>query len=310
MPHSLTRPLLAAIFLALLPVLARGQDVGPVRTTLPNGIRIVCRRENTPLVAVDVFVRTGVAQETERTAGLSNFVARTVLASTTDSTPEQIQHDIGALGGNVSTTWQPEWTQINALTVRDQFKQAAFLLTEVLKKADFDAGVVEDTRQQILSDIDGRDADLFQTAYGGIRQALYPGSGYALPSAGTLQSVQRLRRADLIAFYERYYVPRNFIVVVVGDVDPQDAIATLAEYMDDFPAARVGRRGDQMPAPPPGPTQDPVPIRLYQPDLDETAVMVGYRVAPATSPDYPALLVANALLGGMKTSRLFSNLRE
>ena len=85
-------------------------------------MRIVCRRENTPLVAIDVFVRTGVAQETAATAGLSNFVARTLLLSTSDTTPEQMQEDIGALGGNVSTTWQPEWTQINALTVRDQFK--------------------------------------------------------------------------------------------------------------------------------------------------------------------------------------------
>ena len=313
-PQRLLWPLVAALCAISLPGIARGQaapGASPVvKATLPGGIRVVCRRENTPLVALDVFVRTGVAQETAATAGLSNFVARTVLASRSDTTPEQMQEDIGALGGNVSTTWQPEWTQINALTVRDQFKDAAFLLTEVLKHADFDADTVEDTRRQILSDVDGRDADLFQTAYGGLRRALYPSSGYALPSAGTLQSVRRLTRADLVDFYDRYYIPRNFVVVVIGDVDPQDAIATLKGDLDDFPEGRTGRRGDLTPDAPPLPTQDTIPVRVYQPDLAESAVMVGYRVPPATSPDYPALLVANTLLGGMKTSRLFTNLRE
>ena len=309
MPHRLFRPLLAALFLGSLPAIAQAETT-PVQATLPDGMRIVCRRENTPLVAIDVFVRTGVAQETEATAGLSNFVARTVLLSTADETPERMQEDIGSLGGNVSTVWQPEWTQVDALTVRDQFRAAALLLTGVLKHADFEAGVVEDTRQQILSDIDSRDADLFQTAYGGLRRALYPGSGYALPSAGTLQSVQRLKRDQLIAFYDRYYVPRNFVLVIVGDVDPQEAIQEIRGDMDDFPGDRTGRRGDVMPDPPPAPTQDPTPVRVYQSDLAEAAVMVGYRVPPATSRDYAALLVANTLLGGMKSSRLFTNLRE
>ena len=117
--------------------------------------------------------------------------------------------------------------------------------------------------------MDTRDADLFQTAYGGLRRGLYPGSGYALPSAGTLQSVQRLTRGDLVSFYDRYYVPRNFVMVVVGDVDPQEAIATIRQDMDDFPAGRTGRRGDMPPDPPPMPTEDPAPVRLYQPDLAE-----------------------------------------
>lgn len=313
MPQRSLWPLVAAFFIALLPHAGQGQaapPAAPVSTTLPNGMRIVCRRENTPLVAVDVFVRTGVAQETVANAGLSDFVARTLLASTKDTTPEMMQQYIGDLGGNVSTVWQPEWTQINALTVPDQFKSAMLFLTDVLKYADFDSDVVEDTRQQIYSDLDSRDADLFQTAYTGLRHVLYPGSGYGLPAEGTIESVRHLTRADLLAFYNRYYVPQDMVIVVEGNVDPQEAIATITGDTDDFPADRVGRRSDLRPPPPPLPVQDPAPVRSYQPDLAEEVVMVGYRVPPASAADYPALLVANALLGGMKTSRLFSNLRE
>ena len=210
----------------------------------------------------------------------------------------------------MSSTWQPEWTQVSVLTVRDQFPTAADLLARVLKRATFDASAIEDSRAQVLSDIDTRDADLFQSDYQNLRRALYPDTGWGLPAGGTLAVVERLTRDDLIRFYDRYYVPSNYVLVVVGDIDPQQAIHTLTEDMSDFPPDRTGRRSASPPATPPMPTETPAPIRAYRPDLAETAVMVGYRVAPAGSPDDPALLVTDALFGGMKTSRLFTNLRE
>jgi zinc protease len=329
-PQLSIRTLLILICLTGLPCLARAQTsappaatpaqsaedtpfpppAAPVQVTLPNGMEIVCRKDSTPLVAVDVFVRVGVAQESDADAGISNFVARTILASTADSTPAAMQENIGDLGGNVSSSWQPEWTQISTLTVRDQFQAAILLLSDVLAHADFDRQTVDDTRAQLLSEVDGRDSDLFETDYQGIRSALYPHSGYGLPDGGTLATVQRITREDLIQFYDRYYIPRNFVFVVVGNVDPQKAIRSIESGMDDFPLDRTGRRMDMDPAAPPMPFEPPAPVKIFQPDLAETVVMVGYRVPPASSPDYPTFLVLNALLGGMKTSRMFTDLRD
>ncbi len=331
MPNSVSRPLTALLLLTLLTLSLRpagAQDAAPaagtapvtgtalppppapVSVTLPDGMQIVCRRDSTPLVAVDAFIKVGVAQETDATAGISNLVARSLLASTDDATPDELQQEIGDLGGNVSSTWQPEWTQVSVLTVRDRFPTAADLLTRVLKRATFDPQAIEDSRAQVLSDIDLRDADLFQSDYQGLRRALYPDTGWGLPSGGTLPTVQRLTQADLLRFYDRYYVPSNYVLVVVGDVDPQQAIQTITTDMSDFPLDRLRRRPSSPPATPAPPTMTPAPVRAYRPDLAETAVMVGYRVGSAASPDYPALLVTDALLGGMKTSRLFTNLRE
>ena len=309
--------LLAGLTILALPA-ARAADAppaiaadptAPVKTTLPNGLRIICKPEvDTSLVAIDVFVRAGAPQETAATAGIGGFVAHTLFASTRDSTPEIMTRDINALGGNIAAAWHPDWTQIAALTVKDKFPDAVLLLANSLKYADFDAATVEDGRQQLLSELDNRDADLFQTAYGNLEKTLYAGTSYARPDGGTAATVRRLTRADLLGYYYRNYVPQNIVIVVVGNVMAPEAQEQITEAMSDFP--RRGRAAPGFAGSLPPLAADVPPIRVYQPDLAQEIVMAGYRAAPTSGPDYPALLVANALLGGMKSGRLFTQLRE
>jgi zinc protease len=309
--------LLPSLLIALLglsitqPVFAA--DTPPLfEQTLPNGLQIICRQETaTPLVSLQVFVKTGVAQEDPLRPGLGNFVAHTLLASTSNQVPEIMQQQIGSLGGNVSATWQPDYTQVSALIVKDQFRDAVALLSDVLENADFDPDVVESTRQDIIADIGTNSASIFQQDYDGIRQTLYADSPYALPPNGTVTSLNRLTRADLQRYFNRYYVPKNIVIVVVGNIDPDTAARDIVTDFGDFPTQGRGGRRPDLPMPPlPFPTTDSTPVHTAVPDLAEVGVMVGYRVPSIGDADYPAVLVANALLGGMKTSRLFTNLRE
>ena len=305
------RRLFPALILALAALAApavRASDA-PIKTTLPNGLRVIVKSEpDTPLVAIDVFVRAGAPQETAGTAGIGGFVAHTLFASTTDDTPETMTRDVNALGGNVSATWHTDWTQVAALTVKDKFSDAVFLLADALKNADFDPAAVEDSRLQILSELDNRDADPFSLAYGNLQRALYAGTSYARPEGGTAANVSRLTRADLRRYYARYYVPQNMVLVIVGNVAADKALSVVTDDLEDFPRTGIAAISSKDPLPPL--TQDAPPIRVYQPDLDQQIVVAGFRAAPTSSPDYPALLVVNALLGGMKSGRLFTQLRE
>ena len=299
----------AVLTFGIHPAAADAPPGAPVKTTLPNGLRIICKEDDsTPLVAINVFVRAGAPQETAQTSGIGSFVAQALFDSTTTNTPESMTAAINALGGNVSAAWHPDWTQISALTVRDRYKDAVSLLSDALENADFDPAALEDTRRQMLAALDSRDADQFQIAYGNLQQQLYAGTSYARPDGGTADTVSRLTRADLLRYYRRFYVPRNLIVVVVGSIAPDQAEKVVADDLSDFP--RTG--------PPAMPFSDPLPplsvdlpaVHSYQPDLTQDCVMAGYRVAPLASPDYFPLLVANALLGGMKSGRMFTELRE
>ena len=288
------------------------QEAAPVKQTLPDGATIIVRQETaTPLVAIDAFIRVGAGQETSDKAGLGSYVARTLLASTQSRSPDRMAHDIGALGGSVNATWNVDWTQLSALTVKDKFGDAARLVMDALSNATFDPNAVSDARQQALSEIDASDAGIFQLGYGSLRRSLYAGSGYALPALGTSGTVRRIQQRDLLDYYHQYYTPKNLVLVVVGNVAPADAIRALTQGLQDMddPSRGAARRAST-PEPPPMPVADLPTVRRSVPGLAETLIIVGYRAAPESSPDYAPMLVANALLGGMKSSRLFVNLRE
>lgn len=298
---------------------SQGAAAGPIvpaaamyDATLPNGMKIICRQETaTPLVALQVFVKVGAAQENPNRPGVGNFVAQTLLASTSNMVPGSLQEQIGKLGGNVAATWQPDYTQLSVLTVKDQFRDAVSLVSDILQNADFDSGVVKSTRQDILRSIGATESSPFQIDYSGIRQSLYAGSQYALPQNGTAISVKRISRADLLAFFNRYYIPSNFVVVVVGNVSAEVAAKDIVADFEGFPTrGRGAGRPEAASTPIPYPAGTPAAVHTPVPNLAEVGVMIGYRVPTISDPLYPAVLVTNALLGGMKTSRLFTNLRE
>ena len=298
-----------ALLLAFTLLSANADPNAPVKTTLPNGLRVICKQEtSTPLIAIDVFVQAGAPQETDGTNGIGSLVAHALFDSTHDNTPESMTSAINALGGSVSAVWHPDWTQISALTVRDRYKDAVSLLADTLQNADFDPAALEDSRKQVLSELDSRDADPFQTAYGSLQKKLYAATSYARPVGGTAETISRLSRTDLLGYYSRYYVPANIVVVVVGNIKPEDAAKAVADDLGDFPRPGPAVSGFRDALPPL--SVDIPAIHTYQPDLTQNCVVVGCRAAPMASPDYFPLLVLNALFGGMKSGRLFTTLRE
>jgi len=317
----LTRPLpfiaaLTTIMALALPPAAQAdaeQLAGSVtRMTLSDGMKLVCRKEpGAPLIAMQVFVRVGDGQNAEGSAGIGSFVARTLLASTASRSPDTISAEIRELGGNVTVSRQPDWTQISMLTVKDRFDNAADLVTDVLKNATFDSDVIEEKRADILSDIDTGEATPFDKTYTSMRRALYAGTGYSQPVLGTPYSIRHMLRRHLVNYYNHYFIPKNYVMVVVGDVDPNAIRDKIEHEMSDYdPLVRGSRRGDPIQTIIPQLTKDVPAVHDYQPDLNEVCVMIGYRAPSMSSPDYAALQVLNALLGGMKSSRLFTTVRE
>jgi len=320
---TLSRCCLLLACLLLTPRLCAAQSPAPpgsasganvsTAATLPNGLRVLCRRESgAPLVAINIFVRTDDALA--HNPALGSLLARTLLLSTTNVSTDSLATQIGDLGGSITATWQTDYLQISALVVRDRFRDTSFLLADILRNADFDpqGTGIDDARQQLLSDQDTANASPFATGYAAVRKTLYAGSPYALPALGTEADAERLTRADLLRAYSRVFVPSHITVAVVGDIDPSYALHKISDDLSDFPP-RPGSpaRADIVPFALPTPlTTTPPTVRLGLPDLSEVCVIAGFQTPGADSADYPALLVANALLGGLKTSRLFTALRE
>lgn len=320
MPHRRFVFLSIAASIAFLPALLRlapaiADPPAPLDTVLPCGIRVIAQQEQqTQLVAINVFIRVGAAQETDEDAGIGNFVASTLLAGTTDEDTDDIANEVAYLGGNVTAVWEPDMTQVKALALATQFDQASLLVSNVLKNANFPDDAVANSRHDLLANMQAQSDDLFQQTYDNLRVALYAGTPYARPELGTPDVIRRLTARDLRAFYNRYYTPDRIVIAVVGNVSPDDVVKAFGDDLSDFPRRAPRPEDDPDTGSGPALSVNPLPktvtVKRYRPDISAGYIMAGYPSPGAGDPDYPAMMLANALLGGMKTSLLFENLRE
>jgi predicted Zn-dependent peptidase len=302
--------IVAALVVLIAPIRARAADATVVDRVLPDGVRILAERErDSQLVAIDVFVMTAGAPEDAVKPGLANFVARALLSGTANADSDSIAGQIGSLGGNVAATWDRNFTQLRSLTLASRFRDAAFLISDVLQNASFGQTGVEQARKDLLQASQDSSNDVYQQAYDQMRIKLYAGQMVPPTDIGDENVIRSLRPDDLRLFYDRYYTPDNIVISIVGNVDPDQAIQVFGDDLADFYRSAPQRRRTVLPQSI-TPMDAPVTVKSYRGDIGSGYILVGYLVPGAGMPEYPRLLLLNALLGGMKTSLLFTNLRE
>ena len=162
---------------------------------------------------------------------------------------------------------------------------------------------------QRLAQLKARADDAEQTAAAVFPRLIYGlDHPYGRPDLGTPDSVQSITRDDAVAFYKRIMVPGNAALVVVGDVQPDAITAALEARLRTWPPGPVPQ--------PPSVCTAGVPAAsrtLYlidKPAAAQSVLTVGKIGAARKSPDFFALTVMNAILGGQFVSRINMNLRE
>jgi zinc protease len=196
--------------------------VPPVRaeTVLDNGIRVVVEENHlAPLVAIQVWVATGAADDPPALAGAAHLYEHLVLRGGKRRGPGGGAREIEAVNGSLGA-----WTGLDE-TVFQSVVAAPFLdlgldvLADALANPTFDPTEVERARRQALDEIAGADADPRLRASRALFAAAFAGHGYARPVIGTAASVAVLTPAALAARYAEAYTPGALTVVVAGDVD-------------------------------------------------------------------------------------------
>jgi len=299
--------LIILVLCLVIPGVVMAAEAAPyTKTVMPNGLTVIVKpEESAGIVAIEVFIKVGAAEERESNAGIGNLVAHTLLTSTRNRRAEKVAAIADEVGGNLQTVWHPDYTEIKAITTVSGFDDAVILLSDILNNASFEQKWVDKARQEILTEIATDGDDIFNTTYKQIRQNLYRDNPYHRTPSGYERVLKTITPEDLQQFYSRYYVPNNIVISIAGDVKP--------EYvLDRFRMAFAGRSSVQLPK------QRPIPeetlaeskCELLERPIGAAYIMFGFLAPAVTSQDYPAARVAAAALGSGKGSRMFQNLRE
>ena len=313
-PPSLLRWAPALLFACLLACAAPAvvpeppPQPAPVahRTVLDNGmVLLTLERSHLPMVAVEVEVAAGSAQDPPDLPGLANLTASLLDEGTATRSASQIAEDLEFIGASLSVSCDQDSTFLSLRVLKRHLDTGLEILADVLTHPAFRPDDVERVRTLTRSALLSEEEEPEQIAAKAYRRAAYGSYPYGHPVEGDLESVARIDADQLRRFHATFYDPRRTVIVAVGAITPEEAAATFARHLGTWTSTSSA----PVPLPPPPPTS---PQRIViQRDFTQSTIILGSAGLRRDSPDFfPALVMNHILGGGGFGSRLTTDLRE
>jgi zinc protease len=273
--------------------------------TLDNGLKVLVQEEHTaPLASVWCWYKVGSKDERPGLTGVSHWVEHMNFKGTTNIPRDQVKGIIEQFGGSWNGyTWIDQTTYLETAS-RHALDRMLFIESERMANCLYHPDDCESERTVIISELQGGENDPDQLLDQEVTAAAFKAHPYRHPTIGWLTDLQSMTRDDLYTYYRRYYIPNNATLVIVGDVDTEDALRSADRYFGPIPSG---------PAPPRMRTVEPEQIgerRVLIRRRGTAAYFKAVYHAPgATDADFLPLLVLDAVLTGAKGVNLWSSFR-
>jgi zinc protease len=273
--------------------------------TLPNGLQVVAvLHHEQPAVSMRLLVRAGSASDPKEKLGVAKMTADLLDQGTTSQSAEEMNDAIDFIGGAMGAAASPDLSQMSIVVMKDSFETGMRMLSDMARKPALAQVEIERQKQQALSSLQVSFQDPEFIANAVFDRLVYGFHPYGLPQSGTPATLAAITRADLVAFHDKYFVPNNAILAIVGDVTAEEAFSTAKKVFGDWEKSDVAA---QTFIPPPEPTRRVVIVD--KPDAVQTEVRVGHIGIPRKHSDYMAVNLAIRILGGEGSNRLHQVLR-
>ncbi|MBI2193790.1 MAG: insulinase family protein [Planctomycetes bacterium] len=282
-------------------------EEGPTRKVrLHTGVTLLLREDHTlPVVALAAFLKAGGRDDPPGKTGVAALTQAVLLRRTRRFTPDALSYHIESLGAELNGSSSLDHTRIDLYGLSRDFLALVQLLGEVLLDPYLDPADLEKLRAESIAEIQSDQDRAEVEVHRLLAHALFEEHPYGLDPEGTEESLSAITVEDIQAFYTRHYRGHNLVVVAVGDFDGQQAASHLAGVLAGLPAGPASS-SDSIPLPPVG---GPRTLSLRM-DWTTCAVYLSFRLPPITHPDFPAIHVLTAILGGPYSSRLWQELRD
>lgn len=270
---------------------------------LSNGIRAVIEPvPNVRSAALGIYVEAGSAYENCENNGISHMLEHMMFKGTIHRTAREIAMETALLGDDMNAYTAKELTCYYARVLDEHLPAMAEIIGDMFTNSIFDEEDLEKEKGVILDEIDMYEdspEDLVQEQLQRIVWEDHP-LGYII--SGTEENVKRITRSELVSFWREYYTAERMLISVAGNVEPEAVCELLERCFGSIPGG-IGRR---VPEPP---QYRPKRICL-QKEVEQVHICIGFPGVSYTDRNSYTLSIANNIIGGSGSSRLFQRIRE
>lgn len=274
-----------------------------IQGALDNGMRVVLLPDQGPRVAaIYLWINVGSCNEPPGFEGAAHFIEHLVFKGTEHLGVGECAGKIEAMGGDLNAWTGFDETMLHATVTSANAADAVGVLAEMMRRATFDETELDRERGVVIEEIRGGEDDVGLVVGEATYATVWPGDPYGRPIIGTADSVAKLDREALIAFYRSHYVPANACICVAGHFDE---VAVRARIEHEFSG---------------GP---PAPARIHAPrakairgglhrirrKFDTHVIRLAFVAPHAMDAEAPTFDLLAASLGGCSAAPLVSALR-
>ena len=272
--------------------------------TLENGLQCSFQAQRSSVAHVVVAIRAGSRDELDHQQGLAHFLEHNLFKGTSKRKAYHILSRLDDVGGELNAYTTKEETIIHASFLKTDFRRALELIFDVLANSTFPEKELEKEKEVIKDEISSYKDAPGESIFDDFEDYIFRGDPLGRNILGTPESVDKLRRDDILELQSRTYTADRIKLAVVGPFGSERVERTVAELFAGFQFADSDWentfKGDGQP--------DRVVENLAQ---FQDHYMVGWRTCGIHGHDRRSLSLLNNILGGpAMNSRLGLNIRE
>jgi zinc protease len=282
------------------------------RVELSNGLGLIAvDLPGRALVTASLVLPSGAVDEPSELGGVTSLMARALTEGTRRHDAIGLTEAAERLGASLHAEAGWDGLSISLEVPAERLGPALDLAAEVATEPTFPAADVDRMREERLNDLLQGKADPRRRADDAFVETIYaPGSPYARPSAGTEATVPSIDRDAVVAIHGKRLDPAKMTLIVGGDLDAVGGdVRSIAEASFAKWAANPASEAPTDPRVVPARHERIVRV-IHRPGSVQTEIRVGHVGLPRKIPDFHALSVLGAILGGLFNSRLNRKLRE
>lgn len=275
------------------------------KTKLDNGLTVIIDEvHSAPVVAIEMWVRVGGADEQESEAGLSHVFEHMLFKGTEKRKVGEIASTVESVGGDINAFTSFDNTVYHLAVPSRQFLTGLDIISDAVQHSSFVPVELKKELEVVLEELRMNQDSPGRSLYKTLLATSYTAHPYRRPVIGYEDVIKNLKRDELLRFFKRWYIPGNMTLVIAGDVGRETALAAVKESIGGFPPGE-----DPHKPRPVEPAQKGLRISIATQEIKETHLGIAFHIPELKNPDTYAIDALAGVLGGGASSRLYKKLK-
>jgi len=299
---------LAAFLAGVVALPAPAHAAPQLVRVLPNKATLIVRENRTrPLVAVQVWIRAGSHDEDRSEQGSAIVLSQLVWEGNENHSKDEIDRVASMVGGRYNGEASLNSILYEMEVPARSFGQAIETLGDIVVHPSFDAKSVENAKSLARSEARNNLGHAVLASMNPLREALHPGTSLGLPMTVPEREIGALTAPLVTRFHQKWFTGDNILIVVVGDVDPEEVATKTAAAFAGLSNNRAPNRSRANERP----MTQPKILGTQNPEgAGGAAVTIGFRAPAWGSADALALDALLSLLADYGDARIQRRLGE